>query len=301
MNKILLLTALCLIILLNGCQGCSRDQISHSEPMHQHEGIPNTNNVSCYINSCLQIIARLYPDLFSNMGNELGRYGQEIVNKITSKDPQTYVTADDARNFSDALLNSYNKHHTEQLHHGDQEDAAPVLNFLLQQGKVQEIRFHANSETDETKFSTGPCIVVNLESQGTSMDTLVASSTERVQLDIDNIRGLTNRILPIWVHRFSQTSNQDPDSGAKITTPITNPFTLTIAPEYFIENTAKPYTSSLAGFIYQSGNLNGGHYIAYVRNQAGKWIRYNDETVTELHAAPLEDAQKAYLYFYQAD
>lgn len=289
------------------------------------------------MNSCLQIIARLYPDLFSHISDELGYYGQEIANKITGGNSQKYVTADDARACYDTLLKRYNEKNFDKLNPGHQEDVAPVLGFLLNEGNVQRLELYStvvnpgnpqaarnnNVANNGDVFLTVNFPVANQEtSDALSIDELVTSTLTGNhvtdfcwdqdaeirgdaivgnKLSIKNIRGLTNRILPIWVHRFAQTSNQDPDSGTTITTPITNPFKLTIAAEYFIENTAKPYTGNLVGFIRHIGGLNSGHYIAYVRNQAGKWKKYNDEIVTELHAEPLEEAQKAYLYFYQAD
>lgn len=327
------LPTLCMLMFVTlyaGCQGCNRTQVSPSES-RQYTGIPNIGN-TCYMNSCLQIIARLYPDLFSRMSNDLRRHGQTIVDKITNENSRECVDKKEAQAFLNALLKSYNKKHKEKLAYRAQEDAAPVLSFLLSEGGATALELY-NTTTVHPQEHNIPSLGVTLMvcltgGNPLSMDHLVANTLlgedvedfachqgvggeargnarVRTQLSIENLRTLTNRILPIWVQRGNQTSNNDPSSAAKVTTPITNPFKLTIPSEYFINiapiarNTA--YTGSLVGFILQTGQIDYGHYTAYVKTPAGRWIRYNDETVTELHEAPLSEAQAAYLYFYQAD
>ena len=303
----------------------------------QHQGIPNTGN-TCYMNSVLQATTRLYPDLFGAMEDELGHRGQDIAHKLTNKHTGTRVTEGDARIFYGALRNSYNQHHEERLNIGAQEDAAPVLNFLLDRGKVQKLALHpttvdpkhvydprtSNTANHDALLSVN-FPVANQTPSGAplSMDALVAAALrgntvedfiweqdadkeirgEAIagnRLSVQNLHGLTNHILPVWVHRFKQTSNHDANSAAKITTPIADPFKLTITPDYLIDGEA-PYTSNLVGFILQTGGLHAGHYTAYVKNLAGRWIKYDDKTVTALDEAPLSEAQAAYLYFYQAE
>lgn len=333
------LPILCMLMFMAlyfGCQGCNRAQVSPSES-RQHMGIPNIGN-TCYVNSCLQILARLYPDLFSHMSDDLGRHGQTIADKITDETNRKYVDEKEAWVFYNALLKSYNNKHEEKLNHGSQGDAAQVLLFLLDRSNIQRVELYPI--TTHPKGHHGPNITnapdpyvllsvdftgANQESSKNpvSMDKLVADTLHGkeakdfiwgnnedeeiredaiagTRLSIRNLYELTNRILPIWVHRCTQTSNDDPRSAAKITTPIINPFKLTIPPEYFITEKAA-YTGSLVGFILQTGEIDYGHYTAYVKTPAGRWIRYNDETVTELCGAPLSEAQAAYLYFYQAD
>lgn len=48
-----------------------------------------------------------------------------------------------------------------------------------------------------------------------------------------------------------------------------------------------------------SGQLSGGHYVAYARNPSGAWLCYNDSSCRELSARPALDAGAAYLLFYE--
>jgi Ubiquitin carboxyl-terminal hydrolase len=351
------LPILCMLMfmaLYAGCQGCNRTQVSPSESK-QHVGIPNIGN-TCYMNSCLQIIARLYPDLFSHMSDNLGHHGRTIMKQLADENSRKYVDEKEAQAFYDALLENYNKENPEnKLKRGAQEDAKDVLFFLLNNSNIQGIELYTTTTPIDgncephTNDNPDPSVVFIVDFTGAnqansgdplSMDNRVentlyganvgdvvlrqdVSNTTRgfarigTKLSIQNLHAFNNRILPIWVKRYNQTSDNDPSSAAKITTHITNPFKLTIPPEYFvdIEDAANinsrryeapmagkaAYTGSLVGFILHTGGLDYGHYTAYVKTTAGKWMRYNDETVTELHAAPLSEAQAAYLYFYQAD
>jgi hypothetical protein len=318
-------------------------------------GIPNIGN-TCYMNSCLQIIARLYPDLFSRMSNDLGCHGQTIVDKITDENSRKYVDRQEARMFYNALLRSYNDEHEDKLNYGVQEDAAPILFFLLNNSNIQGIELYTtitpldDNGEPRTNDKPDPSVIFTIDFTGAnqansgeslSMDNIVETNLYGatpedvasrqdvdgevrgcarvgIKLRTQNLHELTNRILPIWVKRFTQLSNNDSSSATKITKLITNPFKLTIPSEYFVNiadaaniNSRRDeapmagkaaYTGSLVGFIlHEGGGLNSGHYTAYVKTPVGKWMRYNDETVTELHAAPLSEAQAAYLYFYQAD
>jgi hypothetical protein len=326
-----------LIILFSGCQDCNRGKISANEQLDeiemQYGSIPNVGN-TCYMNAALQIIARIYPDLFSHKNDILEHCGQVIVDKLLANEEQ--VSATDAKEFFHALQGSYNvgKSRDRQLCTGQQEDAQPVLDFLLHRGKIQEIKLYATKRhpngTYETTTApsptTGQFIIATLTSTVNSMDQLVANtlhgnlaynvnwdqSRDNLvkqdcaimgnRLSTKNLRALTNSILPILVLRYGQIENRDPSKARKITTSITNPFRLTIAADYLREG--ELYTSTLVGFIHHDsvdGSIEHGHYTAYVKNKVGKWVVYNDSRVMVLEKEPLQKAQEAYLYFYQAD
>jgi hypothetical protein len=110
--------------------------------------------------------------------------GQAIVSKITSHDQKEPVTKAEAKAFFDALKDSYNQSNKEQLRSGQQEDAAPVLVFLLHQGNIQEIEFYVTKKhpndtyepTTEPSPRTGQFMIVTPTSTVTSMDALVANT-----------------------------------------------------------------------------------------------------------------------------
>lgn len=54
-------------------------------------------------------------------------------------------------------------------------------------------------------------------------------------------------------------------------------------------------------FVIQShsGQLSGGHYVAYARHPAGAWLCYNDSSCRELPARAAIDPAAAYLLFYE--
>jgi ankyrin repeat protein len=301
-----------------------------------YKGLPNVGN-TCYLNAGLQVMARLYPDLFNDNQNHATptvRYAQPIIDKLIHQDATERVTIAESIAFRDALIRSYNvgKGAGDQLRKNEQEDAAPVWNFLLAQGKATEVALYRTRTKvhPEGRYTTkinrepatGPALVLPAEPAPMPMDQLVADTLhgERVadviwehpegkqetrgdalvgdRLSMANLHGLNNRILPIWVHRFGQTDNTDAGTAEKINTSITNPFSLTIPAEHLIEQV--PYTGKLVGFIHHEGTLHGGHYTTYIRHQSGDWVCYNDATVTALDSPPLQEAQGAYLYFYQA-
>jgi len=60
----------------------------------------------------------------------------------------------------------------------------------------------------------------------------------------------------------------------------------------------KKYIYDLYGICNHSGNSQGGHYTAYVKNLNGKWYHYNDTNVDEIDEQSLV-SNKAYCFFYK--
>ncbi|MFM2428508.1 MAG: hypothetical protein RL012_392, partial [Bacteroidota bacterium] len=267
-------------------------QEAHSHNLPYHKGLPNVGN-TCYLNAGLQVIARLYPNLFSDkQDNTIARHGKSIIDKLTNQNSTEGVNTTEAGAFRDNLIQAYNvgKNPHDQLREYQQEDAAPVFNFLLEQAKAKELALYRTkvrprgeyATTTNPKPSTGTALVLPAEPAPMSMDQLVAKTLcgERIadviweqdgqevreeavmgdKLSFENLQNLNNRILPIWVQRFGQTDHLDTGTAEKINTSITNPFSLTIPAEHLIEQ--RIYTGKLVGFIHHVGGLHGGHYTA---------------------------------------
>ncbi len=319
-----------------GESSSNRLQQQHFNNPASHKGLPNVGD-TCYLNVGLQVMARLYPSLVisnNNHANTTVRYGQAILDKLTNQDMRAGVTTAEAEAFRDILMESYNvgKGTHDQLHAQQQEDAAPVFNFLLDQCKATEVEFYSTKVHPAGKYatttnhepSTGTTLGLPLPTAPLAIpmnqlvaDTLRGEHASDViweqpergpetrddafvgnRLSIVNLHALHNRILPIWVHRFRQIDNGDVSTAEKISTPITSPFLLNIEADHLIE--AVPYTGKLVGFIHHTGGLHSGHYTAYVQDRSGDWVCYDDTIVTTLDSPPLQEAQEAYLYFYKA-
>lgn len=60
----------------------------------------------------------------------------------------------------------------------------------------------------------------------------------------------------------------------------------------------KKYIYDLYGICNHSGNCQGGHYTAYVKNLNGSWYHYNDTNVSKIDESKLVSS-KAYCFFYK--
>ena len=66
-----------------------------------------------------------------------------------------------------------------------------------------------------------------------------------------------------------------------------------------LKNEVKPVIYDLYGVSNHFGNLNGGHYTAYVKNCVDKkWYAMNDSVVEELSESHIV-TNAAYLLFYR--
>ena len=307
----------CMVLVwLEGCQGCHRVVISPSErsQIPDRGGIPNLGN-TCYMNAVLQIIAKLYPDVFANAHSDLTKAGQVIVNKI--KDDQDYVTEDAAEAFYDAFLNIHEGRG--QFERDRQEDAGEFLQVILQdQGFPPSLHTaeslstpgrHSGESDDPPMRREYHILTLSINANGDSnlnLRDLIAyySVLEEVELD-DSISGRaqkqlllslgSSRLLPIQLGRFNSNLN-------KIGANITNTMSLIISEstQYSPKGHPSDLHYDLQGFVVHKGpSMRSGHYIACIQ-QAGQWKLYNDETVTNITLDQAEKcARQGYLYFYR--
>ena len=69
--------------------------------------------------------------------------------------------------------------------------------------------------------------------------------------------------------------------------------------KYVVGYDKNKYVYDLYGICNHSGNVLGGHYTSFVKNQNGKWYHYNDTNVTEITNLNLLVSPKAYCFFYR--
>jgi ubiquitin carboxyl-terminal hydrolase 8 len=69
--------------------------------------------------------------------------------------------------------------------------------------------------------------------------------------------------------------------------------------KYVIGYKKEEYKYDLYGICNHSGNVNGGHYTASVKNANGKWYHYNDREVSEIKDTSKLISPKAYCLFYR--
>lgn len=69
--------------------------------------------------------------------------------------------------------------------------------------------------------------------------------------------------------------------------------------KYTIGYQPSKYRYTLYGVCNHMGNMNGGHYTAYVKNANGKWYHYNDRSVSEIKNPSNIVTAKAYALWFR--
>ena len=69
--------------------------------------------------------------------------------------------------------------------------------------------------------------------------------------------------------------------------------------KYVIGYNKETFIYDLYGVCNHSGNVNGGHYTAHVKNGDGQWYEYNDTRVIRLSNPSSIVSAKAYCLFYR--
>jgi ubiquitin carboxyl-terminal hydrolase 8 len=103
-------------------------------------------------------------------------------------------------------------------------------------------------------------------------------------------------LLIIQLKRFSYSKNRLNKNNNIITFPLENLEFNDNYHKYRIKN----YKYDLYGVISHYGNLSGGHYIAYTKNELNnKWYKYNDSSVYYIDDINNELNNNAYILFYK--
>ncbi|XP_068623837.1 ubiquitin carboxyl-terminal hydrolase 32 [Battus philenor] len=89
------------------------------------------------------------------------------------------------------------------------------------------------------------------------------------------------------------------ESTSLTATPVTDD-NLVDYHQHHLENDQDPFDLKykLYAVVSHSGQLHGGHYVAYAHNPSGAWLCYNDSSCREVEPRALEPAA-AYLLFYE--
>lgn len=92
------------------------------------------------------------------------------------------------------------------------------------------------------------------------------------------------------------------ESTSLVTTPVTDDNLMDYHGHHLLpEQDPFDLKYRLYAVVSHSGQMSGGHYVAYCRNPSGAWLCYNDSSCRELPAAPAPpiDPAAAYLLFYE--
>jgi len=276
-----------LLVWCKGCQSSNKRVSPDTEPRKNKDllignlgGIPNLGN-TCYMNSVLQIIAKLYPDIFRNQNSALARAGQVIVDKI--RDDKDFVTREEAEAIYTALLNEASGKFTR----GSQESADECMDILWQ---------HCNLPLIDQVINT-PFITIELQHPHDS------NKERKIQQLLDTYAGVANinaidfinNVIPIKLSRVDLSSSGI--GPIKINTVVKEALKLTMTPTHTPWLT-KDLNCQLMGLIVHTGSASGGHYFSYI-NLGGQWKLYNDDRVKVVTIGEVEQAaEQAYLYFY---
>lgn len=99
-------------------------------------------------------------------------------------------------------------------------------------------------------------------------------------------------ILVIDLKRFT---DQNKKNQRVVTFPLDN---LDLS-KFVIGYQKEQYVYDLYGVCNHSGNVNGGHYTAFIKNANNKWYHFNDTLVKEISDINELQTNKAYCFFYR--
>jgi uncharacterized UBP type Zn finger protein len=276
------------------------------------------------MNAVLQTLVAFYKDQIAEESSTLlADTTNDLLQTLTDTCPAPPSTLKEkAKNFFDEAMKSSGT--GLGFPQGTQQDAAELLNALLNYFKIPKASSpgkFVNPATREEKLDKSDSswnikqVPISEADDKKSMQALFDASMmpEKIsrkwhENDADNIeavkkiklRGIDKLpILPIQLVRMRY--NAATKTALKINAAIADPFNLTIKKEY-IEGNSQDLQYELVGCIAHHGNtVNSGHYVAYIK-EGGQWRLYNDQAVSEVTIAEVEEAaQKAYIFFYKPE
>lgn len=102
------------------------------------------------------------------------------------------------------------------------------------------------------------------------------------------------KILVVTLKRFIVSGNRISKSNAHVDFPITG---LDLS-EFAYDYQPQKYIYDLYAVCNHMGDVNGGHYNAFVKNKMGKWLLFDDERVSIVNPQQIVTPM-AYCFFYR--
>jgi ubiquitin C-terminal hydrolase len=101
-------------------------------------------------------------------------------------------------------------------------------------------------------------------------------------------------VLVVSLNRYTNR----PDNQ-KLTTLIQFPIDHLSLEKYVDGYSPNKYNYELFGICNHMGNMQGGHYTAFVKSVSGRWFHYNDSVIEEIHDTWRMITPMAYCLFYR--